>query len=153
MKEYLNRNFLCMPVYDLEPIEEKNVSEGDGISGLVDRKSLADSETIPTPEATTETAKENSYEKILERAQVQTQTQGQVLTPTLVLSDDAQDVVSVEEESRIQKLVNIALEKGPEQAFRVAVELDDMYALDMLHDKLSQQLYDELVSKGFLKEE
>lgn len=144
-----------MALYDLEPVEEVAVSPEKKTSGLIDRATLKGLEVMSAPEAAVEkapeVAKENSYEKVLERAQPQAQTQS--AASTQALSDDVQAVVSVDEESRIQKLVNIALEKGPEHAFRVAVELDDMYALDMLHDRLSHQLYDELVTKGLLKNE
>lgn len=144
-----------MALYNLEPVEEVAVSPEKKTSGLIDRATLNGHEAMNVPEAAVEkvpeVAKENSYEKVLERAQPQVQTQSAASVQTL--SDDARAVVSVDEESRIQKLVNIALEKGPEQAFRVAVELDDMYALDMLHDRLSHQLYNELVAKGLLKNE
>ena len=142
-----------MALYDLEPVEEGVVFPEKKASGLIDRAVLNGPETVGVPEAVAEkapeVAKENSYEKVLERAQPQTQSQG--VAQIQALTDDVHAVVSVDEESRIQKLVNIALEKGPEHAFRVAVELDDMYALDMLHDRLSHQLYDELIAKGLLK--
>lgn len=139
-----------MPVYDLEPIEESpsQQSEKENQASVADR--LAHVESGPTFEQKSEVAKENSYEKILERVQSQSSPR-QVTQVTASVHDDATSVSSLDEESRIQKLVNIALEKGPDHAIRVAVKLDDMYALDMLHDRLSHQLYEELVQKGLLK--
>lgn len=139
-----------MPVYDLEPIEDVPVPSKDtALAGSVERVSVQ--EVGVEEEKTPEVAKENSYEKILERASARSQVTP--ATASTAIRDDVVVVGSVDEESRIQKLINIAMEKGPEHAFRVAVELDDMYALDMLHDRLSHQLYEELVTKGLLKEE
>lgn len=135
-----------MPVYDLEPIEDSR--EG----GIVETGGSVESLNIPegAPEKKPEVAKENSYETILEQAKSQAQSAtGNVKTS---VSDDVSTISGTDEETRIQKLVNVAMEKGPEHAFKVAIELDDMYALDILHDRLSHQLYQELVTKGLLKE-
>ncbi len=143
-----------MAVYNLEPIEEERgatqeapVDLEGGSAGVAERDRSPESVLEQAPEV----AKENSYEKVLERVRSQAQSSsGQIHSS---VSNDVSSVSSVDEETRIQKLVNIAMEKGPEHAFKVAIELDDMYALDMLHDQLSHKLYQELVSKGLLKEE
>lgn len=142
-----------MAVYNLEPIEEDGtVSKEKPVdleiesAGVIEQKDISES----VLERGSEGTKEN-YEKILER--VKTQTQSSVEPSDSLVKADILSVSSVDEEARIQKLVNIALEKNPEHAFKVAIELDDMYALDMLHDQLSHKLYQELVSKGLLKEE
>lgn len=146
-----------MGVYDLEPVEDAAPTGESKKSLMVDGSSRVhvENEVVleGAAESSLETAKENGYEKMMERANAQATASSVAQRASSGLSEDAKLVVSVDESSRIEKLVSIALEKGPEQAFRVAIELDDMYALDMLHDRLSHQLYDELVSKGFLASE
>ena len=145
-----------MPVYTLESTEDSAVPFEKKPTESVGEAFSNPAEGAYAPEVNAERAegaKENSYEKVLKRAQTQGQENPSSTSDAKTVADDAQGVVSVEEELRIQKLVQIALEKGPEHAFRVAVELDDMYVLDRLHDKLSHQLYEELLSKGFLKSE
>lgn len=145
-----------MAIYNLEPIEkEEAVSEKDtsgSEQGFVGEFNQEENPKNDFKEKV-EIAKENSYEKVLERAKTQIQGSSGGGNTNTSLNDDVTGVLSMEEEARIQKLVDIALEKGPDYAFRVAIKLDDMYALDMLHDQLSHKLYEELISKGFLKEE
>lgn len=144
-----------MAVYTLEPVDEEKVisqetvSEGkdilaDGVERAVVPESISEKKS--------EVAKENSYENILEQARIQIQGASGTGGGTTSLGDDVTALSSLEEEFRIQKLVDIALDKGPDHAFKVAIKLDDMYALDMLHDRLSHKLYQELISRGFLKE-
>ncbi len=145
-----------MAVYDLEPVEdilavtkEKPSARSGGVGEGSDAEQMGVPESVG--EKKSEVAKENSYEKILER--VSSQAQPVTSVPVSSVKSDAATVDSFDEEARIQKLVNIALEKGPEHAFKVAIALDDMYAIDMLHDRLSHQLFQELVNKGMIKEE
>ena len=64
-------------------------------------------------------------------------------------------------EKKVEKLVEIAVQKGPEHAIRVAQHMDkekdpaqaDTYTLDEIHDRLMEEgLRAQLLQKGLLKE-
>jgi hypothetical protein len=55
----------------------------------------------------------------------------------------------------VEKLVELALQKGPEHAIKVAQHMDanDNYTLDELHDKMIEEdLRKQLFQKGLLRE-
>lgn len=143
-----------MPVYDLESVEEGVKSEQPDVSkgnGSAEEKTLKVEDVLESgKENTVEKTKEVSYEKVLEKAS--TSSQAVSVQSAASIQDDVSAIASVDEQTKIEKLVHIAMEKSPEYAFKVAIRLDDMYALDMLHDRLSHQLYQELIAKGLLKE-
>lgn len=78
------------------------------------------------------------------------------------VAGDAQVVSQISEyEKKVEKLVEMALQKGPEHAIRVARHLDknksifeaDNYTLDEVHDRmLEEELRKQLIRKGLLKE-
>ena len=78
------------------------------------------------------------------------------------VADDAKAVAQIEDyEKKIEKLVEIALQKGPEHAIQIAQHLDkekggapaDNYTLDEVHDRLmEEELRKQLMAKGLLKE-
>jgi hypothetical protein len=72
------------------------------------------------------------------------------------VSDDAKTVAGIAEyEKKVEKLVELALHRGPEHAIKVAQHMDanDNYTLDELHDKmLEDELRKQLIVKGLLKE-
>ncbi|MFA5871650.1 MAG: hypothetical protein WC858_02905 [Parcubacteria group bacterium] len=72
------------------------------------------------------------------------------------VTDDAKAVSQIDEyEKKLDKLVELALQRGPEHAIKVAEHLDanDNYTLDELHDRMiADDLRSQLVSKGLLKE-
>ena len=60
---------------------------------------------------------------------------------------------TVDEESKIQKLLDLASTKGVVHAVKVARSLKDYYALDRMHDELIDRLYDGLLAKGLITKE
>ncbi len=60
---------------------------------------------------------------------------------------------TTDEESRIQKLLNLATTKGVGHAVKVAQSLRDFYALDRMHDELSGKLYEGLLKLGLITKE
>lgn len=55
-------------------------------------------------------------------------------------------------EEQIQKIVELAMEKGPNMAVKIAEKLDCDYALDRVHDELiTPQVRETLFKKGLLK--
>lgn len=92
--------------------------------------------------------KEAAYSKILSK----------VKTPTAPADDSiAGDAKSASIESgaeaKIERLVQLATQKGVIHAVKVARHLDDNYTLDEFHDRLmAEELHDALVKKGLIKE-
>ncbi len=119
-------------------------------------------EKLPGVEAETgrEAGVEQTSEKIeTDRKTIQTQ---QTKPAQASVSDDAQAVSQISEhEKKVEKLVEMALHKGPEHAIKVARHMDkgkpvsqaDNYTLDEIHDRLLEdELRKQLIQKGLLKE-
>lgn len=78
------------------------------------------------------------------------------------VATDAQTISQITEyEKKVEKLVELALQKGPEHAIKVARHMDkgkasgemDNYTLDEVHDRmLEEELRKQLIQKGLLKE-
>lgn len=124
-------------------------------------------EILPMPEAvgeiTGETGTEAPEEKISEKIETARQTISvQPAAPALNVANDAQSVSQIQEfEKKVEKLVEIAVQKGPEHAIRVAQHMDknkdlaqaDNYTLDEVHDRLIEdEVRAKLIQKGLLKE-
>ncbi len=62
-------------------------------------------------------------------------------------SNHAQSIKLLDEEKKINKLLDLAKSKGVIYAINVAKKMDDPYLLDILHDKLSKDGY----YKDFIK--
>lgn len=58
-----------------------------------------------------------------------------------------------DEESKVQKLLDLASTKGVVHAVKVARSLKDYYALDKMHDALADSLYEKLLEKGLIEKE
>jgi hypothetical protein len=146
---------------NLEPIEDadlnlKNKFLGDaekasviGISKEAGKKveTLDFVEKVPErKEGAVE--KEAAYSKILSK----------VKTPMAPVQEKVADdakMTSVERgaEAKIDRLVQLAQQKGVIHAVKVARHLDDNYAMDEFHDRLmADDLHDALVKKGLIKE-
>ncbi|NTW15278.1 MAG: hypothetical protein HGA38_02785 [Candidatus Moranbacteria bacterium] len=70
---------------------------------------------------------------------------------TAAVAVDAEAVFGeVDEEARVSKLLSLVEAKGPEYAVKVALHLNDYYALDRMHDALAERFYDALVAKGVI---
>jgi hypothetical protein len=110
-----------------------------------------------------DTSAEPQEEKVSEQMEsVRRAISTQKNSAAAVFADDAKSVSEiVEHEKKVDKLVEIALQKGPEHAIQVAQHLDkgkdishaDNYTLDSIHDRLLEEnLRSQLIAKGFLKE-
>lgn len=67
---------------------------------------------------------------------------------------DAKSVADMtDEETKIQKLIDLANTKGVVHAVKVARSLNDYYALDRVHDDLADKLYDGLLERGLITKE
>jgi hypothetical protein len=167
-----------------EPIEKKDVDlakkikevnyidEEKNISGDTEKK-----ESISTPEisseaqaekrvdssVTTEVLTDKPEEKVSEKIETARKAIGtQQASATANIANDAQSVADIQEfEKKVEKLVEIAVQKGPEHAIQVARHMDkgkdpataDNYTLDEIHDRLMEdELRAQLMQKGLLKE-
>jgi hypothetical protein len=158
-----------MPTNYQEPIEQKDLEIGKKVlEGNIgkDESILIDTEKkkiIPASESGKEIAGEKPEEKISEK--IETVRKAIVTQPaqsTVSVSDDAQSVSQIQEfEKKVEKLVEIAVQKGPEHAIRVAQHMDkgkdpamaDNYTIDEIHDRLVEdELRSQLVAKGLLRE-
>lgn len=167
-----------------EPIEQKDLDLAKKIKEAVNvdiEKNVADDvekkEIIPTPEilvedqsetsvesfADTEVLADKPEEKVSKKIETARQTIGaQQAVPAAHVANDAQAVSGIQEfEKKVEKLVEIAVQKGPEHAIRVAQHMDknkdlaqaDNYTLDEIHDRLMEdELRSQLIQKGLLKE-
>lgn len=66
------------------------------------------------------------------------------------VKDDVDEIAKMDADSRVKRLTDIALEKSPDHAFKVAMEIDDLYTTDKLHDTLSFELFEQLSEKGIV---
>jgi hypothetical protein len=148
-----------------EPIEQKDLDLAKKL-----REANIDAEkkeTLPTPEMPKETqveaGAEIQEEKVSEKIETARQTIGtQQAAPAANVASDAQSVSGIEEfEKKLEKLVEIAVQKGPEHAIQVAQHMDkgkdpataDNYTLDEIHDRLmEEELRTQLMQKGLLTE-
>jgi len=103
---------------------------------------------------------EKEISKKIETARKTIQTQKPAAAASV--AGDAQVVSQITEyEKKVEKLVELALQKGPEHAIKVAQHLDkgksvfeaDNYTLDEVHDRMLEDgLRKQLIRKGLLKE-
>lgn len=143
-------------------IKEADIDAEEGVLGDVERK-----EAVPAPEAGSEkeaeTGTEVAAEKVSEKIETVRKTIGtQQAAPAANVASDAQSVGEIQEfEKKVEKLVEIAIQKGPEHAIRVARHMDkgkdpsqaDNYTLDEIHDRLVEdELRKQLIQKGLLRE-
>jgi hypothetical protein len=158
-----------------EPIEQKDLdlakkfaAEAESVPGGSEvNTEMERKEIIPTPEmlreSQIETSVESAEEKVSEKIETARQAIGaQQAAPAANVANDAQTVSGIQEfEKKVEKLVEIAVQKGPEHAIRVAQHMDknkdlaqaDNYTLDEIHDRLmEEELRAQLIQKGLLKE-
>jgi len=118
-------------------------------------------EKIPGVE--TEAGGEVKTEEVSEKIETARKTiQTQKTAAAAGVAGDAQAVSQITEyEKKVEKLVELALQKGPEHAIKVARHLDkgksvfeaDNYTLDEMHDRMLEDgLRKQLIQKGLLKE-
>jgi hypothetical protein len=95
---------------------------------------------------------EGKYNEILSKVAPQA-------TPPVQVSDDdakldAKSIgATIDEESKVEKLLQLAETKGVVYAVKVARSLSDYYALDRMHDELVDKLYEGLLAKGLIQKD
>lgn len=94
---------------------------------------------------------EGKYKEIL--ATVVPTTASSTHTDEDVLLDAKHINATVDEESKIQKILDLAGTKGVVHAVKVARTLDDYYALDQVHDALADRLYEGLLARGLIQKD
>lgn len=107
-----------------------------------------------------ESRQSSTIERIFERIRSWTSrnsvkaTSGDLTTTDGGTSDEDVDVLMrmSDTESRITKLLDLALVKGPVHAVTLARRIDDAYTLDRTHDSLADDLADKLRERGLLPE-
>ena len=142
---------------NLEPIEDKDLDLKNKFAGSMEKapeeKNAPSVENAPAPENAPErkegvAEKEEAYSKILSKVKVAKPPSDDSV------STDAQDANSAQSaEAKVEKLVNLAMQKGVVHAVKVARHLEDNYVLDEFHDRLlADELHDALLKKGLIKE-
>jgi len=122
------------------PIERPETAEGNGVS-IDERIELVDT---GAPE------QEGKYNEILTKVSQTAKDD----TAAADITEDAKSIgATVDEESKIEKLLHLAETKGVVHAVKVARSLKDFYALDKMHDELADRLYAELVDRGMIEKE
>lgn len=137
-------------------LETENTEKIETLSEKQDGTAVSSQETSATPEKEAGAEKkseklEGKYNEILSR----------VLPSGAAIKHSDEDVASdaqsigaiTDEESKIQKLLDLAGTKGVVYAVKVARKLDDYYALDMMRDTLADKLYDGLLSRGLIQKD
>jgi len=140
----------------LEPIEEKDLNlENKFVGKSEDGANLAEKspELKTSPEIKTErkegvAEKDDAYSKILSKVKKNQPSDDQAVPA------DAQSLsVEKESENKIEKLIQLASQKGVVHAVKVARHLEDNYTLDEFHDRLlADELHDALIKKGIIEE-
>ncbi|MFA7209759.1 MAG: hypothetical protein WC120_05810 [Parcubacteria group bacterium] len=142
----------------LEPIEEKDLDmknkfteSGRSYEGT---QEAVQPEDMPVPEKRVErqegmVEKDDMYTRIVSKIKTQSPP-----TDDADIKNDA-DVIGKEmdADSRINNLVDIAMQKGVVHAVKVAKRINDNYILDGLHDKLMlEEFHNALMEKGLIEE-
>lgn len=134
------------------PKDKGNESSASDIVAPKEREGIQP-EAPRAPESARERV-EGKYQELLSR-----------VMPTKKVSpmdDDHEDTVILDakhisaltdEASKVQKLLDLAQTKGVVHAVKVARSLKDYYTLDMMHDQLSDKLYQGLLEKGLIEKE
>lgn len=147
---------------NLEPIEDadlnlKNKFLGDAEKASTGAVKKETGKKVETLEFDGEKAPERK-EGAVEKEAAYSKILSKVKTPTApadetVASDAKSTSVERSAEAKIERLVQLATQKGVIHAVKVARHLDDNYVLDEFHDRLmAEELHDALVKKGLIKE-
>lgn len=112
-------------------------------------------ETGAMPEVAPEKIEEK-YQELLDKvapSTTSTATDDQATKEEDVTLDAKHIGAMTDEESKVQKLLDLASAKGVVHAVKVARSLKDYYALDQMHDALANKLYEGLIEKGMIDKE
>jgi len=134
--------------------EEQLLEANNDVSLEHQREELLSESPITLTPETLENTREHAdgkYQEIL--AKVSSGNTVQTHSDEDVVLDAKSIGETVDEESKIQKLLDLASTKGVVHAVKVARSLRDDYALDQMHDALANKLYEGLVARGLITKE
>jgi len=143
-------------VDNLEPIEEKDFNlEGKFVEKIGEGGSNSEksSEKIYSPENKVE-RKEGQAEKDEAYSKILSKVKSSQPADEKTVSDDAKTAMTENTaEGKVEKLIQLAMQKGVFHAVKVARHLEDNYVLDEFHDRLLEDdLHDALIKNGLIKE-
>ncbi|MDZ4385207.1 MAG: hypothetical protein U0944_02190 [Candidatus Moranbacteria bacterium] len=142
----------------LEPIEEKDL---DMKSKFMESGPSSDGaqEAVQPENRSVPERQVERREGVVEKDDVYTQIVSKIKTQSPPTDDadienDADAIgKEIDADSRINNLVDIAMQKGVAHAVKVAKRINDNYILDGLHDKLMlEEFHDALMEKGLIEE-
>ncbi|MEI8096933.1 MAG: hypothetical protein WCG73_02410 [Candidatus Moraniibacteriota bacterium] len=129
-------------------VEQGSISEKQG--GNEDLGGISLEQKVEAGAEGTQERIEGKYNEILSKVTPQTTTNQTSDNHVL----DAKSIgETIDEESKIQKLVDLASTKGVVYAVKVARSLGDYYALDRMHDELVDKFYEGLLEKGLIQKD
>ncbi|MDH4330430.1 MAG: hypothetical protein OEV93_02665 [Candidatus Moranbacteria bacterium] len=133
---------------NLEPIEKSDLNMESKVEGIAPKEGeIVHAVEKEVAKEISVSEKDDAYHKILSKVQT---------TTTAVDEDVKKDAENMslmqDSQSKVQNLVDLAMNKGVVHAVNVARHLNDNYVLDSLHDKLLiDEFHDALVQKGLIK--
>lgn len=137
---------------DQKPEGEVFSSEQSAQEGVLEVFPLETREARETVAEKKEAQGEGTYQEILAKAT--TGSAASASTDEDVIADAHNiSVALLDEESKIQKVLDLAETKGVVHAVKVARTLDDYYALDQVHDALANKLYEGLLVRGLIQKD
>lgn len=125
-----------------EPLNDVSSEEAFQIKSTEQSENL-ETETVPAEKT------EEKYNELLSKV---SGNQTQTSTDDAIQLDAKSIGETVDEESKVEKLLQLAETKGVVHAVEVARSLKDYYALDKMHDDLVDKLYNSLLEKGMITE-
>jgi hypothetical protein len=138
-----------------EEIMPEGIREGEAVSAVEGGQTGTLPHEIGQPAApeTTREKIEGKYNELLARVVPASSSTVATATPTDPTLDAKAIGSLTDEESKVQKLLDLASTKGVVHAVKVARSLKDYYALDRMHDELSGKLYQGLLERGMITKE
>lgn len=146
---------------NLEPIEDKDLDLKSKLLGGTEKipksveKPIIEKkvENLIFPEKNPE-RREGAAEKDAAYSKILSKIKNHAAPIHAAVDEDAKETsVKPDAETKIEKLVQLAQQKGVVHAVKVARHLDDNYVLDEFHDRLlAEELHNALVAKGLIRE-
>lgn len=134
--------------------EGKNQEEQKEAVSMIKEVPVSLSQETSETKVERESGKEQSGKKLDEILLHQSSSSPSSSSLTQDYTIDAKSIgEEVDEESKIQKLLDLANTKGVVHAVKVARSLSDYYVLDRMHDELVDKFYEGLLAKGMITKE
>ncbi|EKE11488.1 MAG: hypothetical protein ACD_15C00073G0002 [uncultured bacterium] len=142
----------------LEPIEESDLDLRDKFLEKKEATMPSANKNIEKSEPVFDRAVERK-EGVVEKDDTYSKIVSKIQAPSsqTAISEVVEDATHtgklIDTESKINNLIDIAMQKGVFHAAKVAKHMDDNYVLDEFHDKLMMdEFHDALVKKGLIKD-